>query len=676
MTRFLPRALAAALAIAFAPCAPAALDVAGIDRAIDPCTDFYAFANHRWLETTRIPDDRPAWGMMAIMSRDNQDVMVRALEDALKRPLPAKGSAQRKALDYYASGMDTAAIAKAGLAPLEPHFKRIAAVEGPQGLARAVAALHRQGIKAGFEFNVDQDSKESTRYLPEIVQGGLGLPDRDYYFLDDERTQAQRAAYRKHVGRMFELAGDAPEAAARSAETVLALETELARASMTAVERRDVDKTYNKTTVAALASAAPDFPWKEYFDALGTARVQELNVAQPAYFAALARLAKERPASEWRTYLRWQVLNASASKLPEALEQEDFAFNQTVLQGTKAQPPRERRVIEAMGGRYGERGLGQALGRIYVDQAFSPQAKARALELVNNVKAALGDRLRSVDWMSEDTRAKSLDKLAKMNVKIGYPDVWRDYSKADVGAYPFVENWLRANAFDHERLLARIGAPVDRGDWWMSPQIVNAYYNARRNEIVFPAGILQPPFFDMKADDAVNYGGIGMVIGHEITHGFDDRGRRFDAQGNLRDWWTEDDARRYKERAAKVERQYGGFEGVEGVKVNGALTLGENISDVGGLKIAYLALQKAEQAKPAGAIDGLTPDQRFFLAYAQGWRSLARTEQERLQLRTDGHSPARFRVRGPLANMPEFARAFSCDPSKALIADIDRANIW
>jgi len=674
MTRFILRPLAAALFAAFAGAAGAALDVAELDRSVDACTDFYRHVNGKWLESTPIPDDRTSWGTGAMVDKANEAILLAALEEALARP-PAPGTAQRKAVDYYRSGLDAAAIEKAGLKPLAPLMQRIARVKVPNDLGRALAYLHARGIGAGFDFTVQADAKDSTRYLADISQGGLGLPDRDYYFKDDEPTRKQREAYVKHVERMLALSGVPAARAAKDARAIFAMETELARASRTRVELRDDEKNYNKRTPAQLESAAPGFPWPGYFRALGVKDLAQLNVAQPEFFATFARLAKERPAAEWQAYLRWHALRSAAATLPAAIEKESFAFNETIMKGRKAQPPRFRHVIGVISGPYGNRPMAHALAQIYVDRAFPPQAKARALEMVNNIKAALGERLRALDWMGDDTRARALEKLGTMNVKIGYPDRWRDFSDARVGAQSFVDNWMQANLYETRRDVSRIGKPTDRGEWWMAPHMVNAYYDPSKNEIVFPAGILQPPFFDAKADDAVNYGAIGAVIGHEITHGFDDRGRKFDAQGNLRDWWTEEDARRYSERAQRLVRQYSSFE-AEGLKVNGQLTLGENISDLGGLKIAYLALQKALRERPQGPIDGLTPQQRFFVSYAIAWRDLTRPEQERMRMMTGQHSLARFRVRGPLAHMPEFAEAFSCDASKALLAEAERANIW
>ena len=673
--RLAPALLVVALA-AWAPAVPAALDVAGLDPALDACVDFYRYANGRWLASVPIPDDRTRWGTFDQIDQRNQEALGAALGRALRERLPARGTPQRMAIEFYASGMDADAIEKAGIAAIEPQLARAAQVDGIPALARALGQLHSGGIDGGFTFTVRPDAKDATRWLAQLFQGGLGLPDRDYYFLEDTRSVQIRAAYAKHVERMLVLAGDDPPGATRNAAAAIGVETELARASMTAVERRDVDKTYNKMTVAELAALAPGFPWKLYFDAQGAGLLSEVNVAQPAFFTAFARLASARNPADWRAYLRWHVIRDTADKLPRAFAKAHFDFHEAALRGRKQEAPRSRQVIDLIGGRTGTEPMGQALSMVYIESAFSREAKARATLLVGNVKAALAERLATVDWMSAETRARALEKLAAMRVKIAYPDRWRDYSDADVGPYAFVENWMRARQYFHRRILARIGKPVDRDEWFTSPHITNAFYNRQGNEIVFPAGILQPPFFDAKADDAVNYGAIGAIIGHEITHGFDDNGRRFDAVGNMTDWWTAEDARRYVERAQRVELQYGAFVGVEGINVNGKLTLGENISDVGGLKIAYLALQKALKDKPREKVDGLTPEQRFFVAFAQAWRSAYRPEMERLQLRTDAHSPPRFRVAGVLANMPEFAQAFACDAARTLLSDGERANIW
>ena len=667
--RIVPLLVAAAVSPAFA------LDIAGLDGAVDPCTDFYRYANGKWIDATPIPANRPVWGTFPIVFEHNEKVLADALADARAHPAPP-GTPQRKVAEFFASGMDEEAIARTGLKPLEPLFERVAQTHDAASLARTLAALHARGINAGFFFGVRPDTRDSTHYFADIQQGGLGLPERDYYFRSDPRSTRIRDAYAKHIARVLELAGDSADSAVKEAAGVVAFETELARASMTVVERRDVDLTENRMRVADLVAQAPEFPWADYFAAAGAASLEELNVGQPGYFKAFARRAAQVSPAEWRRYLRWMVLRATEDKLPPAFEQAHFDFYEHMLRGRSEPLGRPYRVIDIIGGRIGSEPMGQALGMVFVDRAFSAQAKARSLELVAHIKAALTERLASLDWMSEDTRKRALEKVAAMQVKMGYPDKWRDYSDADVGPYTFVENWMRAKEFNHRRNVRRLGQPVDRTEWNMAPYVVNASYNPRANEITFPAGILQPPFFDANADDAVNYGGIGVVIGHEITHGFDDHGRRFDARGNLTDWWTAEDARRYVERAGRVTHQYDEYVGVESVNVNGKLTLGENIADIGGAKIAYLALQKALKEHPEPTIDGLTPEQRFFVSLAQVWRTRARVELERLQLQTDPHSPARFRVLGIVSNMPEFSRAFSCDASKTVLSEGARANIW
>ena len=694
---FLPPLAAVLLALSALP--SRALDVKGLDPKIGACTDFYQYANRKWLDATEIPADRSFWAASTILARANEDMLIGILDEALKRPLPPHGSATRKVIQYYERGMNEKHIRHWQLKPLAPFLGTIKELKTREEIARLMGELHTRGIYPGFGFDFEQDRRDSKRYAAEIRQGGLGLPDRDYYFLDDERTRQIRAAYRAHLVKVLRLNGDDDAQAAANAATIIDIETELAKASMTAVERRDLEKTYNKMTPAKLSEIAPGFAWKAYFEELEAPGLRHVIVNQPAFMTRFAQLVAERPLDQWRPYLRWHLLKATSDKLDVRYESLHFDFYGKVLTGLEDPGPRSRRVLQIISGPYGNAPMAEALGQLYVDKMFPPQAKARALQLVQNVKAALAERLRTVDWMTEETRQRSLEKVAAMQVKIGYPDHWKDLSGANVGELVFVDNWMSANMFEHQRNLKRLDQPVDRGEWFISPHIVNAYYNPTGNEIVFPAAILQPPYFDARADDAVNYGAIGTVIGHEITHGFDDRGRLFDKDGNMRDWWTGEDARRYKERARKIETQYGNFTAVDGIKVNGALTLGENISDVGGVKIAYLALQKAlaqqagqpappaakkGQARKASArtaakdktIDGLTPEQRFFVSYAQAWRGKFRPERERLQLRTGQHSLHQFRVYGPIAHMPEFAKAFSCDPQKVLLGEDDRAKIW
>lgn len=653
------------------------IDVAGLSSTTKPCADFYTYANGKWLGATRIPDDRSSWGTFQEIDKRNEGVLKAVLKAAAADTSLPRESAGRKVADYYASGMDTARIEKEGLKPLQPELDRIGQIATPEDLVSELAHLQRVGVGAGFEFGVDQDAKDSSRYWPILSQGGLGLPDRDYYFRDDEKTRIWRAEYVKHVARMFELMGEKPAAGNSAADTVMRLETRLAGASMTKVELRDPNAVYNKRTVADLSSNAPEVDWSRYFKTIGVTDVQDFNVGQPKFFKELAAATKDVSLDDWKVYLRWHLIHAAAPRLPSRFEQENFHFYGATLSGKKTQLPRDKRVLDAINGPYGEQPLSMALGELYVAKAFKPEAKAKALELVGNIKIVLKERIGQLEWMSDTTKAKALVKLGSMNVKIGYPDQWRDYSALKIDRASYVENWLVANEFGTRRDLAKLGKAVDRKDWIMSPQTVNAYYNPTMNEIVFPAGILQPPFFDANVDDAVNYGAIGMVIGHEITHGFDDEGRQFDAQGNLKDWWLPEDTERYTARTAVVEKQFDEYEGVDGLKVNGKLTLGENLADLGGLKIAYLALHKALADKKVGLIDGLTPDQRFFLSFAQSWRAKYRPEQERLLITTNPHSPPRFRVKGPLANMPEFASAFSCQTADtALRAESERVNIW
>ncbi|HEX4763329.1 MAG TPA: M13 family metallopeptidase [Usitatibacter sp.] len=672
------RILAAAILAALSLPAASKLDVAGLDRGIDPCTDFYGYANRIWIASTPVPADRARWGPMDMIARDNQELLRGILDKELRKGRKDAykyGSDEWKALSYYQSGMNDNRREYHAMMPVETLLKDIAAVATPAEIAAMLGRMHANGLGGAFDFSVDADRRDSTRYLAEITQAGLGLPDRDYYFRDDDKTKALRAGYLSHVEKMFVLIGESPQAAKTDAAKVFALETDLARASMTAVERRDVEKTYNKRTRAQLAALAPGLPWDAYFKELGAPDTAELNIAQLEYLEAVGRLVQERTA-DWPAYLRWHAIHATSGKLSPAFVNENFDFYERQLRGVQTQPPTYREVLRDIGGPYGNRGVGMALGKLYVEAAFPPQAKKRAEELVANIKAALRERLKAAAWMGEATRTRALAKLDAMQVKVGYPDHWRDYSRADIKQAAYAENWMAANRFDSQREIARIGKPVDRAEWFMAPYVVNAYYNPTGNEIVFPAAILQPPYFDATADDAINYGGIGMVIGHEITHGFDNRGRRFDQDGNMRDWWGPEDEKRYNERAKVIETQYGAMSEVDGVKPNGTLTLGENIADVGGLKIAYDALQKALKGKARDKIDGLTPEQRFFISWAQGWKSNARTEYERNQVLTGQHSLPRFRVDGPIAHMPEFAKAFSCDASKTLLPGITQSAIW
>jgi len=647
---------------------------ADIDAAAKPCEDFFQYANGTWLKTTQIPGEYPNWGAFMEIREHNLDTLKVILEEVSKRTDWPKGSIEQKVGTFYGSGMDEARIEQEGVKPLAPDFLRIEKLANAKDLARELGRMHLRRTGAAFGFGVGQDDKESTKYIAQLGQGGLGLPDRDYYTKEDDKSKELRVKYEAHVTRMFELLGDQVEIAKGNAKTVLALETRLAKASMTRVEQRDPNAVYHKLSRKQLLESVPDFPWATYFQTVSLPDTeQNVLVRQPDFFKELGAMVKSVPLGEWKAYLRWHLIHENATELSKAFVEENFAFYGKTLNGTKEMSPRWKRIQGATNG-----ALGEALGQLYVAKAFRPEAKQKALVLVGNLRAALKERIQKLDWMSEPTKEKALAKLAAFTVKIGYPDKWRDYSKLEILPQPYVLNTIAAAEFEFQRGMAKLGKPVDRGEWDMTPPTVNAYYNPSLNEIVFPAGILQAPFFDADADDAVNYGGIGMVIGHEMTHGFDDEGRQFDASGNLKEWWTAADVKAYEARQDLVVKQYDGFEALPGLKLNGKLTLGENIADLGGLKIAFAAFQKSLEGKPRpGLVDGFTPEQRFFLGYAQAWRYMSREEATRQRVITDPHSPARFRVLGPLSNLPEFFAAFGCSQGTPMVRpEAQRPAIW
>ena len=639
-----------------------------MDPTVKPTQDFFQYALGTWLKRTAIPAEYERYGVDQDVDARTHQTLKEILEAAATKPAP-RGSELRKVGDFFASGMDEATIEAAGAKPLAPLFASIQKVQDPASLAPVLAALHRLGVPAAFAVSVEQDDKESVRYSVMVAQGGLGLPDRDYYTKDDPRSKELLEAYRAHMVKLLGLAGFP----AGDAATILAFETRLAKASMTRVELRDPNAIYHAMTPAQLKAASAGFPAEAYFKALGVAPQDRTVVRQPAFLAEVGRMAREVPAAQWQAYLRWTLLRSAAPSLGRAFEAESFAFNGTRLQGTTAMHPRWKRVMFAA-----DRGLGEALGRLYVRQAFPASSKDQVLQMVNNLRTALGARIDGLDWMSPATKVKARAKLAAMRVKIGYPDVWRDYTALKVKRQVHVLNILETRRFEFQRRLANLGKPIDRNEWDMTPQTNNAYYSPSMNEIAFPAGILQPPYFDPKADDAVNYGNIGATIGHEMTHGFDDEGRQFDGDGNLKAWWTDADEKAYNERAALVVKQFDAYEPLPGLHLNGQLTLGENIADLGGLKVAWDAWKLSQKGQPAvGRTEGFTPEQRFFLGYAETWRTLTREEATRLRANTDPHSPAKFRVNGPLANLPEFFEAFGCqdgDPMKRPAAA--RPAIW
>jgi putative endopeptidase len=647
------------------------LDPANMDTSVLPSQDFYKYANGGWLAKNPIPAEYSRYGSFEELTEKNYRDLKEILESAATSS-GQNGTNLQRVGDLYASAMDTVQADHLGMSPISGLFARIDAMQGPSDLAATVGYLHAHGYRGLFNFYVAQDAKVSTDVIAQISQGGLGLPDRDYYTKEDDHSKMLRSEYVQHVAKMFELTGVAPEQASADARTVMDIETELAHASMTRVERRDPQATYHKMDLAMLTDQAPGFKWAAYFSAIGLDDPGKLNIGQPNFFSAESKMTGSRPIADWKIYLKWHVLHDAARMLSNNFVRENFKFYGTTLTGAKEMQPRWKFALNVVNGE-----IGEALGMLYVQKYFPPQAKARAKEMVDNLKQAFRDRIKTRQWMSDETRYKALEKLDAFTVKIGYPDKWKSYAGLEIDRGPLVFNVMRADSFDFQKELAKIGKPVDRTEWGMTPPTVNAYYNPSMNEIVFPAGILQPPFFDPNADDAVNYGGMGAVIGHEMTHGFDDEGSQFDASGNLKNWWTPVDKIAFKARTKFVEDEFDGFTALDTLHVNGKLTLGENIADLGGLTIAYDALHKALAKKNPGLIDGLTPDQRFFLAWAQMWRANYRPEELRRRLIIDPHSPGKFRTIGPLMNMDAFYKAFDVKPGDAMYRpEKERAHIW
>ena len=645
-------------------------DPANLDKSCKPCDDFYQFAMGGWMKANPIPPQYPVWGSFSQLADKNQQNLREILETAASAKA-APGTNEQRISDFYASCMDTAAIDAAGTKPIEPDLTQIAAVQTLADLQAETARLHSRGVGVLFRFNSTQDAKDSTQEIGAAFQGGLGLPEREYYLKQDEKSAKLRDAYVKHVANMFALIGDPADVSGTEASTVMKIETALATASMKNTDLRDPDKTYHKMTLADLKALTPSFSWDTYFKAVGHPELKTINVGQPDFFKTLDVQLTATPIEDWKTYLRWHLVNSAASGLSEKFVNEDFDFRGKTLTGAKEIQPRWKRCVQAA-----DRNLGEALGQVYVQKYFPPAAKARALEMVHNLLAALKDDLQTLPWMGPETRAQATAKLEAFMLKIGYTDKWRDYSALKIDRNSYAGNVVRAAEFDFARRLNKIGKPVDRTEWGMTPPTVNAYNNSSMNEIVFPAGIMQPPFYDPNADDAVNYGGMGAVIGHEITHGFDDHGSKFDGKGNLKDWWTPEDLNNFNARAKCVSDQFDGYV-VEGdLHENGKLVLGESIADLGGLAIAYAAYEKSLQGKPRPPDkDGFTPEQRFFLGWAQVWGANERIEYARLMANTNPHPLGRFRGNGPLSNMAEFAKAFGCKHGDAMVRE-QACKIW
>ncbi|MEZ5427552.1 MAG: M13 family metallopeptidase [Pyrinomonadaceae bacterium] len=645
-------------------------DVTRMDDTTNACTDFFQYANGTWLKETEIPASESRWGTFNILADNNRDILKEVLENAAKTKAP-KGSDTYLIGSFYNSCMDEAAIEKAGINPVKPHFKQIDKIKTAQDLKREIAVLHNLGVPVVFRFGGGPDLKNSSMVIANASQGGLSLPNRDYYTKDDAKSKEIREKFVAYMTNMFKLLGDSPDQAAANAKTVMEIEMRLANASLPPVELRNPDNRYHKMSLADAQKLSENFNWQEYMSARGVPVVTELNIGQPAFFEELNKMLADVPVADWKTYFRWTVIDNAAPFLSKAFVDENFDFYSRYLSGTQEQQPRWRRCVQGTDGN-----LGEALGQEFVKKAFTPEAKKRMDELINNLFAAMKERINNLDWMSPDTKKQAQTKLSTFKRKIGYPDVLRGYKGLEIQSDSYFKNVMNSNQFQLKRNLADIGQPLDRNRWGMTPPTVNAYYTPILNEIVFPAGILQPPFFNFEADDAINYGAIGGVIGHEISHGFDDQGSRFDAEGNLKMWWTDEDRAKFEERASCVVKQFDGYEVQDGLFINGKLTLGENIGDFAGLNIAYDAFMKSLEGKPHPAeIDGFTPEQRFFLGWAQVWAGKYRPEAERQQVKGNSHSLPRWRVNGPLSNMPQFAKAFGCKAGDPMVR-ADMCKIW
>ena len=642
-----------------------------LNRSVNPATNFYQFADGQWLQDNPIPADKSRWGGFTQLAERNWFAIHQILEDAASAKAPAR-SPRRQVGDFFLAAMNTNRIEQLGLKPIAADLKRIDRVKSVDGLFALLAELHGSGVGGMFGAGFGPDGKNSSIYALELGQGGLSLPDRDYYLKTN--FAEVRGKYLAHVEKVFSLTGENLADAAAHAGTVMAVETELAKAGRSRVELRDANKNYNKLTHAELLEKYPALPWPVYFKAGKISAPSYEIIGQPEFFTALNQLVQARPLADWKIYLRWHLLQASAAFLPAAFEQENFAFFGKTLSGQPEPEPRWKRAAHVVDG-----SIGEALGQLYVEKCFPPEARARMIELVNNLKAVYRDRLAAVPWMTETTRVKALAKFDRFTQKIGHPEKFRDYSAIEIRPDDLLGNIRRCDQFESRRAIARLGQAVDRTEWHMTPETVNAYYNPSQNEIVFPAGILQPPFFDVTLDDAVNYGGIGVVIGHEMTHGFDDQGRKFDGDGNLHDWWTEEDGKAFDARAQKLVNEFNEFEALPGLHVNGQLTLGENLADLGGVSIAYEALQRALAKNPSQKknVDGFTPEQRFFLSFAQVWRINIREAEAKRLVTVDPHSPGRFRANGTLMNIPEFLDAFNIPSGTPMWREPAlRAKVW
>ena len=648
-----------------------AIEMSNVDTSINPADDFFRFCNNNWLKNNPIPEEYTSYGAFTEIDQHNEILIQDIIDEVSKDTNAIQGSMAQKIRDFYNAGMDSVAINERGYSELLPYFEKVDSLDNKAKLGVLLGYLHSNGFGGFFHAGPSTDPKNADQVIMHIFQGGLSLPDRDDYFGDE--NQEMRDKFVEHVANMFKLVGTDSNEAAQKAQRIIALETELAKNSMTRVERRDPDRTYNMRGVAELQKSTPNFKWRDYFINAGAPAFgfSSVNVGMPDFISAMDGIILNTDLSTIKDYLKWKIITSSANLLSDDLDQEDFNFYSNYLYGQEVQQPRWRRVLNATSGC-----LGEGIGQLYVEKHFPAESKEKMVKLIGNLKVALGERIKALDWMSDETKAKALNKLDSVNVKVGYPDKWKDYSNLNITKDSYFQNFHNTISFENAREMAKIGKPVDKDEWFMTPQTVNAYYSPDMNEIVFPAAILQPPFFNPEADDAVNYGGIGVVIGHEMTHGFDDQGCKYDEKGNLNNWWTEEDATKFKERTKQLVKLFDEFE-LRGNHINGELTLGENIADLGGLNIAWDAYQLTDEAKANQSIDGFTPAQRFFISYGTIWRNNIRDKALERRIKEDVHSPAEARVNRTLGSMPHFYEAFEIpEGSKMYIAPEERATIW
>lgn len=656
------------------------IDAAALDTQCKPCDDFWKYVNGVWVEKNPIPARYSTWGTMAVMADANRERLHAILESAAASKANA-GSTERKVGDFYASCMDTAAIDAAGINPIKPDLDRIARIKTNSDVAPAIVALQGNGMQIGvrgggggigpFGVVAIQDAKNSTATIANIGAGGLSLPERDYYLKTDDKSKKIRAEFVQHAAKLLTLAGDASDAAEAEAQSILKFETTLAEATMNNVQRRDPDARYHKMTWAGVAELAPSIDWKLLAKTLDLPAADPVNVSEPEFLKRVDSQLQSAPVETWKTWLRWRILRSSAANLAKPFADEDFRF-QTVLTGVAEPLPRWQTCANTI-----DTAMGDALGEVFVQKHFPAAAKKRMDELVENLRATLKENIENSNWMAAGTKKNAIAKLGAFHSKIGFPDKWRDYSKLTIASNAYFANVRAAGSANRAYQLSKIGKPLDRNDWGMTPPTVNAYYNPGKNEIAFPAGILQPPLFDMTADDAVNYGAIGAVIGHEMGHGFDDQGSKFDAEGNLKNWWTAEDRKQFDTRAQCVVDQFNKIEVGDGLHHNGKLVLGEALGDLSGLNLAYQAYHRSLGGKPGPVLEGFTADQRFFIAFARVWGSTMRPEATRLRLNTDPHPLAKFRANGTLQNMPEFQRAFGCKPGDPMVrATSQQCHLW